>query len=618
MAGNQGAAAPPPNKGLFNLMNDKLMAGAARLNGGEYQDVDVAIVKATNHDEVPPKEKHVKTLKEAVASGPSRKKVLYIIHDLYERVRNSGEDWLVVLKGLMVYHRLMKADGVGNFKMEMVKYKEKRKLNVLLRLDNFTDHSKKEAWDYSAWIRAYSIYLDDRLEVFKSASFDLERDVQSGETKLKTAQAHELLNMLPYLQGLMQRILGCVPEGAAVNSPVITESLKWVLSECFKLYRAISEGVINLADHCFEMDRIDAKKALDIYREAINITERLQEFFAKIQNMPAGRSLEFPQLAAPPEDFLEQIEAYAKGAPGPAGDNGEKKAELVTTRIGTIMARGIVTRGISGISSTDDGNKSEQSGSEGPSLLNFDAINLDSTPATSQAAPSPATNSGFEEFEFGSFQQVNPAPAAVVQTSTPPVIAPPGVLQPPNPLPVPPAPGAGQMNLLDGWGGVSVPSAGTQSAAPAQDPFGTFAAPVATPVPAPAPAGFGTIDPFQPQPPPQQSATGNPFASGNGSSVGGIKNVASQFPGAPPSRPAMPPQPGYVQRISDPFGDLSSDLMNKKPAQAPPGAPMRGDGAKAGGMGNMQPVAGFQDPFGSVTPGGAPAGGGNPFGNATF
>ena len=48
--------------------------------------------------------------------------------------------------------------------------------------------------------------------------------VSGGETKLKTAQAHELLNMLPYLQGLMQRILGCVPEGAAVNSPVITVS----------------------------------------------------------------------------------------------------------------------------------------------------------------------------------------------------------------------------------------------------------------------------------------------------------------------------------------------------------------------------------------------------------
>ena len=51
---------------------------------------------------------------------------------------------------------------------------------MLLRLDNFSDNSGKETWDYSAWIRAYSIYLDTRLEVFKTVSFDLERDIGGG------------------------------------------------------------------------------------------------------------------------------------------------------------------------------------------------------------------------------------------------------------------------------------------------------------------------------------------------------------------------------------------------------------------------------------------------------
>lgn len=103
------------------------------------------------------------------------------------------------------------------------------------------------------------------------------------------------------------------------------ESLKWVLSECFRLYRATSEGVINLADRFFEMDKIDARKALDVYREAINSTERLQEFFAKIQTMSAGKSLQFPQLTPPPEDFLEQMEAYVKGAQGPGSEDSGRK-----------------------------------------------------------------------------------------------------------------------------------------------------------------------------------------------------------------------------------------------------------------------------------------------------
>lgn len=83
------------------------------------------------------------------------------------------------------------------------------------------------------------------------------------------------------------------------------------------MYRAISEGVINLADQFFDMDRIDARKGLEMYREAIESTERLQSFFNAIQSMPAGNQMTFPQLQPPPSDFLTQMEEYVKGAKGP-------------------------------------------------------------------------------------------------------------------------------------------------------------------------------------------------------------------------------------------------------------------------------------------------------------
>lgn len=44
-------------------------------------------------------------------------------------------------------------------------------------MDNFSDSSDKESWDFSAWIRVYSIYLDERLNVFDTIKFDLEKDV---------------------------------------------------------------------------------------------------------------------------------------------------------------------------------------------------------------------------------------------------------------------------------------------------------------------------------------------------------------------------------------------------------------------------------------------------------
>lgn len=42
------------------------------------------------------------------------------------------------------------------------------------------------------------------------------------------------------------------------------------------MYKAISEGLINLADHFFEMEYLDAQHGLDIYKESIVANDRLQ------------------------------------------------------------------------------------------------------------------------------------------------------------------------------------------------------------------------------------------------------------------------------------------------------------------------------------------------------
>lgn len=60
-------------------------------------------------------------LREIVSSSPNRKKVIYIVHALYERLITPNESWLVVLKALMVFHKLLKADGEAGFKQEVLK-----------------------------------------------------------------------------------------------------------------------------------------------------------------------------------------------------------------------------------------------------------------------------------------------------------------------------------------------------------------------------------------------------------------------------------------------------------------------------------------------------------------
>lgn len=98
----------------------------------------------------------------------------------------------------------------------------------------------------------------------------------------------------------------------------LQQSLLLVLKESFKIYKAISEGLINLADRFFEMEYHDAHKGLEVYKESIVANERLQQYYQQIEQIEElRRAIQFPKLESPPADFLTQMEAYAKEAPRP-------------------------------------------------------------------------------------------------------------------------------------------------------------------------------------------------------------------------------------------------------------------------------------------------------------
>jgi len=125
----------------------------------------------------------------------------------------------------------------------------------------------------------------------------------------------ELLEHLPALQQLLHRLMGCQPEGAAISNYVIQAALGLVLKESFKLYRAINDGIINLVDKFFEMQRVDASKALEIYKRAGVQADRLSEFYEVCKGLDLARSFQFPTLEQPPQSFLSTMEEYVKDAP---------------------------------------------------------------------------------------------------------------------------------------------------------------------------------------------------------------------------------------------------------------------------------------------------------------
>ncbi|KAF3326647.1 putative clathrin assembly protein [Carex littledalei] len=301
----------------YGAMKDHTSVGIANLNS-DFKDLDVAIVKATNHFEIPPKERHLRKILGATSIARPRADVAYCIHALARRLAKT-RNWTVALKTLIVIHRLLR-EGDPTFREELLNFSQRAHI---LQLANFKDESSPIAWDCSAWVRTYALFLEERLECFRVLKYDMEAErlskpspgAEKGHSRMRELESEELLEHMPALQQLLYRLVGCRPEGAANSNYLVQYALALVLKESFKIYCAINDGIINLVDKFFEMPRHEAIKALEIYRRAGQQAGNLSDFYEECRGLELARNFQFPTLREPPQSFLNTMEEYIREAP---------------------------------------------------------------------------------------------------------------------------------------------------------------------------------------------------------------------------------------------------------------------------------------------------------------
>ncbi|KAF7086679.1 hypothetical protein CFC21_089951 [Triticum aestivum] len=287
-------------------LKDSTTVSIAKVNS-DYKQLDIAIVKATNHVERPAKEKYIRDIFMHLNSGRARADVAYCIRALARRLSKT-RNWAVALKTLIVIHRALR-EVDPSFRDELVSYG--RSSGQMLHMSYFKDDSSPDAWDHSAWIRNYALFLEERLESFRVLNYDVELD-PLGTRDVDTTG---LLAQLPALSQLLFRLISCQPHGSSSYNTIIQHALSMVATESVRIQTAINDGILNLVDKFFDMHRDDAIRALDIYKKALKQAGQLSGFYETCKTIHIGRDEKLLTIEQPPASFLQAMEDYVRDAP---------------------------------------------------------------------------------------------------------------------------------------------------------------------------------------------------------------------------------------------------------------------------------------------------------------
>ncbi|GKT41655.1 ENTH domain-containing protein C19F8.03c [Colletotrichum spaethianum] len=241
----------------------------------------------------PPKTKYIEHILVATHAGEAG--VAEVFRALQFRLRDST--WTVVFKSLITVH-LMIREGSPDVTLSFLS----RHPNTIA-ISSFTD-----AQTQGRNIRHYANYLSSRSKAYRETKCDWVRTKESRLEKLSVDKG--LLRETEILQSQISALLKCdVLEGEVENEITVTVFRLLVL-DLLALFQALNQGMINILGTFFEMSKVDAERAMAIYRTFTKQTDFVVQYLSVARQYEHQTRVEVPKLKHAPVNLGRQLEEY--------------------------------------------------------------------------------------------------------------------------------------------------------------------------------------------------------------------------------------------------------------------------------------------------------------------
>nr|XP_029134754.1 clathrin coat assembly protein AP180-like isoform X4 [Labrus bergylta] len=279
-------------------LTDRIAAAQYQLTGS---DMARAVCKATTHEVMAPKKKHLEYL--VSATNTTNVNIPQMADTLFERATNAS--WVVVFKALVTTHHMC-VHGNERF----IQYLASR--TSLFNLSNFIDKTGSHGYDMSTFIRRYGRYLNEKAFAYRQMAFDFTRVKKGAEGVMRTMTTEKLLKGMPVLQTQIDTLLEFDIHPKELNNGIINAAFLLLFKDLVKLFASYNDGVINLLEKYFKMKKSDCKEALEIYKRFLTRVTKIGEFMKLAETVGVEKN-DIPDINYAPSSILESLETHMNG-----------------------------------------------------------------------------------------------------------------------------------------------------------------------------------------------------------------------------------------------------------------------------------------------------------------